>query len=325
VVNGATAGNGTSLSFIITEDIRVQAVFSPFAQSGLAASSKMASVSILSSSGGPVRVTADGAAYSLPVSFSWALGSTHDLGALDANTSGSQTKIFFSGWSGSVNSAQQAITIVANADMTITAGYQVKDLVSISYATSGGLPVLPSAAVLRGPDGFPVASVGNSSYWLIAGAQYTLVSADIMNVNVSPLSESNSIFIVSSPGSLTIPLSIYPVQFRFVDLFKQPIQGASVKLTTEGGQSFTAVTGGDGVAYFNTVPFGWYTAKYSYLGLSGQVADTTVGPHVQTMTMALSYPLFTVVAAFAVAIVLSWIRNKLRNRGVYAAFDGYSH
>jgi hypothetical protein len=43
------------------------------------------------------------------------------------------------------------------------------------------------------------------------------------------------------------------------------------------------------------------------------------------MTMALSYPLFTVVAAFVVAVALSWLRNRFRNRGVYAAFDGYSH
>jgi hypothetical protein len=118
---------------------------------------------------------------------------------------------------------------------------------------------------------------------------------------------------------------VYPVQLRFVDLFGQPIQGASVVLTTEGGQTFTALTGSDGTAYFNTVPFGWYTAKYSYLGLSGQVVDTTTGPHVQTMTVALSYPLFTVAAAVVVGIVISWIRNKLRNRGVYAAFDGLSH
>jgi hypothetical protein len=224
-----------------------------------------------------------------------------------------------------VNSTQQDITITALGYMKLTAGYQLKDLVSISYTTSGGLPVLPSSVVLRGPDGFPVSGTGSSSFWLIEGAKYTLVSAEVMGVNVSPLPQSASGFVVTQPGSLTVPLSIYPVQLKFVDLFNQPIQGASVVLTTEGGQSFKAMTGADGMAYFNTVPFGWYNMTYSYLGLSGQLADTTVGPHVQTMTMALSYPLFTVAAAVVVAVALSWLRNKYRNRGVYAAFDGYSH
>jgi hypothetical protein len=209
--------------------------------------------------------------------------------------------------------------------MKLTAGYQIRDLVSISYTTSAGLPVLPSNVVLRGPDGFPIAGTGSSSFWLVADAKYTLVSAEVMGVNVSPLPQWGPGFVVSQPGSLTIPLSIYPVQLKFVDLFGQPIQDASVVLTTEGGQPFRALTGADGMAYFNTVPFGWYSAKYSYLGLSGQLSDTTLGPHFQTMTMALSYPLFTVVAAFVVAVALSWLRNRFRNRGVYAAFDGYSH
>jgi hypothetical protein len=191
--------------------------------------------------------------------------------------------------------------------------------------TSGGLPVVPSSVVIRGPHGFQTLAADNNSYWLDADTKYSFVSADVMGVDVSPLTQSSSSFVVSQSGTLTIPLSVYPVQLRFVDLFGQPIQGASVVLTTEGGQTFTALTGSDGTAYFNTVPFGWYTAKYSYLGLSGQVVDTTTGPHVQTMTVALSYPLFTVAAAVAVGLVISWIRNKLRNRGVYAAFDGLSH
>jgi hypothetical protein len=329
IVNGASWGNGASLGLVMVGDTRVQAWFSLSPQAVLAASSKTASVSIRGDAAVPTQVTVDGTAYPLPasssISFAWPTGSTHELSAGNATTAGSQTELFFSGWTGSVNSTQPAITITALGDMKLIAGYQVKDLVSISYKTSGGLPVLPSNVVLRGPDGFPVSGTGSSLFWLIQGARYTLVSAEVMGVNVSPLPQWGPGFVVTQPGSLTIPLSIYPVQLKFVDLFNQPIQGASAVLTTEGGQSFKAVTGADGMAYFNAVPFGWYNVTYSYLGLSGKLADTTIGPHVQTMTMALSYPLFTVVVASVVAIALSWLRNKYRNRGVYAAFDGYSH
>jgi hypothetical protein len=324
VVNGAPAGNGTSLTFLMTGDISVQAIFVD-SKSGLTGGVQTASVSILGNGAWPVHVTVDGTPYLLPVSFSWASGSSHELVAADTKIAGNQSRLFFSGWSGAVNSAQSTITVVAHGNIKVIAGYQAKYLVTVSFLTSGGFPVLPSSIVVRGPGGFQTLSTDNATYWLDADTKYTLVSADVMGVDVSPLTETGSSFVVSQPGSLTVPLSVYPVQLAFVDLLKQPIQGASVVLTTEGGKTFTAVTGSDGVAYFNAVPFGWYTAKYSYLGLSGQVADTTIGAHAQTMTMALSYPLFTVAVAFVVAVALSWLRNKLRNRGVYAAFDGLSH
>jgi hypothetical protein len=324
LINGAPAGNGTSLSFLMTGDIQVQAAFSA-TKSGLTAGAQTATVSILGSGPGPAQVTVDGTPSQLPVSFDWAAGSTHELSAGTPQTTGNQSRIFFSGWTGAVNSTQPTISIVAKGTMQLHAGYQAKDLVVVHFLTSGGFPVAPSSIVVRGPDGFQTLAAANTTYWLNADTKYTLVSADVMGVDVSPLNDASSTFVVSQPGSLTVPLSVYPVQLAFVDLFKQPIKGAAVTLATEGGQTFNVVTGSDGMAYFNTVPFGWYTAKYSYLGLTGQIDDTTVGSHAQTMTMALSYPLFTVAAALAVGLVLAWIRNRFRNRGVYAAFDGYSH
>jgi Divergent InlB B-repeat domain len=322
-VNGVAAGNGTSLSFILTGDTRVEGAFSILNQPGTVAP-PTASVSILSDSAAPAQVMVDGAQYLLPVSFSWVIGSTHQLTLVSSNAEGTQTKVVFSGWKGSVASASQSVYVTPLGDMQLVASYQEKDLVSVSYITSGGIPVAPSSFVLQGPSGFQTIAAGSAAYWLDANAKYTLVSAEVMGVDAAPLSAAASSFVVSQPGSLTIPLSIYSVQLKFVDFFNQPIKGASVVLTTEGGQSFTAVTGADGVASFNTVPFGWFSATYSYLGLSGGLSSTAVGPHFETVTMALSYPLLTVAAVFAGAVAISLLTRKRWRRGGGAALDGYS-
>ena len=136
---------------------------------------------------------------------------------------------------------------------------------------------------------------------------------------------AGSTFVVSQPGSLTVPLSIYSVQLRFVDVFNQPIKGVSVALTTESGQTITTVTGADGTATFNMVPFGWFSTDYSYLGLSGTLSNTALGPHAETVTLALSYPSLTFGAVFAGAVAISLLMRRLRRRsysgGIDSSFD----
>jgi hypothetical protein len=81
------------------------------------------------------------------------------------------------------------------------------------------------------------------------------------------------------------------------------------------------VTDGAGVASFDMVPSGWFDATYSYLGVSGHVQDSTPGPHLETATLALSYPLISVGAVVAGAVALTGVRAWRRQRYISTAFD----
>jgi hypothetical protein len=142
-----------------------------------------------------------------------------------------------------------------------------------------------------------------------------------MGVDTAPLDQTSSGFVVTQPQSLTFALSVYPVQLKLVDLFGQPIQGAQVALTTEGGQVLHGATDGSGVANFDAVPSGWFQATYSYLGVTGHVENMNPGQHIVTATMALSYPLISVGGVIAAAVAFGGIRAKLRQRAMYRAFE----
>jgi hypothetical protein len=321
LVNGVSAGNGLSLSLIMTGNVQVQPVFSSSTQKGGILLGTNASVSFLSKGVGGSNLMIDGSNYPLPVSFSWPIGSTHVATAADMLRAGNQTGVFFSGWGGSANSTQRTLSFKVTGDSNLIASYQQRVLVSISYTTSAGQPVTPSSAVIYGPNGFETLGSANSTLWLDANARYTLVSAQVMGVNADPLSQASSSFVVTKPQSLTFPLSVYPVQLKLVDLFGQPISGAQVALTTEGGQILHAVTDGAGVANFDAVPSGWFDATYSYLGVSGHVQDPNPGQHLETVTMALSYPLISVGVVIAGVVALSGVRAWRRQRFASIAFE----
>jgi len=263
----------------------------------------------------------DGRNYPLPVSFSWPIGSTHVAAATDTPRVGNQTGVFFSGWGGSANSTQQSLSFKVIGNSNLIANYQQRFLVSISYTTSAGTPVTPTSAVIYGPKGFETLGSATSSLWLDANTRYTLVSAQVMGVNADPLNQGSSSFVVTKPGSLTFPLSVYPVQIKLVDLFGQPIKGAQVALTTEGGQVLLAVTDGAGAANFDAVPSGWFEATYSYLGVSGHVQNSSPGQHLETVTLALSYPLISVGVVIAGAVAVTGVRAWRRQRYFSTAFD----
>ena len=113
LVNGNSAGNATSLSFVMTRNTVVQAVFSEALQPAAGTPKQTATASVFSNVEGPQQVMVDGTAYSLPVSFNWAAGSTHVLKAENTVTNGSQTALFFSGWTGSLTSTSQSLSVTA--------------------------------------------------------------------------------------------------------------------------------------------------------------------------------------------------------------------
>jgi len=321
LVNGVSAGNGLSLSLIMTGNVQVQPVFSSSTQKGGILLGTNASVSFLSKGVGGSNLMIDGSNYPLPVSFSWPIGSTHVATAADMLRVGNQTGVFFSGWGGSANSTQRSLSFKVTGDSNLIASYQERVLVSIAYTTSREVPVTPTSSVIYGPKGFVTLGSANSALWLDTNTRYTLVSAQVMGVNTAPLNEASSSFVVTKPQSLTFALSVYPVQLKLIDLFGQPIQGAQVQLTTEGGQVLQAVTDGAGVANYDAVPSGWFDATYSYLGVSGHVQDSTPGPHLATATLALSYPLISVGVVIAGVVAASGVRAWRRQRSFSSAFQ----
>jgi Divergent InlB B-repeat domain len=307
LVDGRQAGNGTELSFMANENMDITPVFSQ----AVVTATPMASVSFLSNGENSSLIVIDGNDYVLPTSFNWAIGSSHTVSVQSVSPVGAATELIFVGWQGGLSSSSSALSFTVKNDMMVVAAYQVKYLVSLVFVDPIGAVVSTQNATLSGPKGLMSISSGNSSIWLDGGSKYTLVAATTHGVSVTPLLPEYNAIAVTKPETITIPLSMYPVSIRLIDAFVQPISGASVSLTTEGGELFSQVTDKNGTATFTDVPMGWFDATYSYLGVSGTVSNQATGAHDVTVTMALSYPLVAVVAIFVAGFAIAIARAKL--------------
>jgi len=320
LVNGNSAGNGTQLSFIPRGDVTIVAVFSNIAPNADPA----ASVSFAAMGTNSSDVVIGGETYALPTSFTWAVGSSHQVSAQGLIQAGDNSEVVLVGWHGALNSSSSALSFTVEKDMTFIAHYQTKYLVDFVFVDSGAAPVAAQNATIYGPEGLTTVTSANSSAWLDAGATYTPLGGTVGGVVVPVLPGLGS-FTAYSPETITIALSTYPVSIRVVDLFGQPISGANVTLTTAGQVRLPQITGKNGSATFNDVPMGWFDATYSYLGVSGSLSSSAIGAHGDTVTMALSYPILSVAAVFAGLVAISSVRRWRRNREIDRAFDGYSN
>ena len=320
VVNGNPAGNGTQLSFTPQEDVTIVAVFSDTAPLAI----PTASVSFAASGVNSTEIVVDGTSYSLPASFAWAVGSTHQVSAQSLIQAGDGTQLVFASWSGGLNTSSPALSLTVEKSMTLFAGYEARYLVDFAFISATGSSVASQNATFYGPDGLITVTSPNASAWLYGGARYTPLGGEVGGTIVPALQGFGS-FTVTSPEAVTVPLSAYPVSVRVVDVFGRPISGANVTLTTSSQERLSEITGGNGSATFNNVPMGWFVATYSYLGVSGSLSSSATGAHAETITMALSYPVFTVAAVFAGLIAISAVARWRRGKQVENAFDGYSN
>jgi len=320
LVNGDPAGNGTQLSFIPQANTTIVAVFVDVAPPN----TPVASVSFAASGTSASNVTVDGVQYALPTSFTWPVGSSHQVSAATLVPTGNETELVLAGWQGGANSSSSALSFTVEKDMTLVAKYQAKYLFDFAFTDSTGSPVVLQNATFYGPEGLITVTAANSSAWLRAGAQYTAMGGTVEGTSVPVLTGFGS-FVACGPQTVTVPLSIYPISIRVVDVFGQPISGANVTLTTSGQERFTQLTGSNGSATFNGVPMGWFAATYSYLGVSGALSSSAVGAHSETVTMALSYPVFTVAVVFAAIVAISSVARWRRAKASEQAFDGYSN
>lgn len=308
LVNGKPAGNGTGLSFVMSGDIEVIPVFAHAPPT----ITPVATVSFYSEGDNSPEALVDGAQYTLPVSFSWATGSTHTVSIQSVIGSGNDTKLVLNGWQGGVNSSSASFTFSVRGSMTEVASYRTIFLTSFIFLDSSGAPISAQDVTYSGPEGLVTVSPTNSTAWLDAGATYTFVGATSDGGLVTPIPPNNGQVEVTQPTTVTIPLSLYPVSLKVVDVFGQPIAGANVTLLTDGGQLLTHVTGSDGSVSFADVPNGWFQATYTYLGVSGLISNQGQGTQSDTVTLVLSYPFVTVVVVFLACLAISFVAAKRR-------------
>jgi hypothetical protein len=279
------------------------------------------SVSFLSNGGGSTQIAIDGTEHSLPMSFSWPVGSNHTVSAQMVTSLGNATEFLFVGWQGGLSSTSSTLNFMVKNDMTVVAAYQARYLVSLAFVDSVGGTVSPQGVTVSGPEGSQTVPSANSSIWLDSGSKYALVGATSDGVLVTPLVPADGAFTATKPETVTIPLSIYPVSVKIVDAFGQPISGAIVTLTNAGGQQHTQATSKNGSATFAQVPTGQFHATYSYLGVSGSLSNAAPGAHINTVTVALSYPILSVVLVFAAALAFAGIRMWRRGRNTNIGTD----
>ena len=264
LVNGNPAGNGTKFSFVGAGDTTVEAVFSQAPPQ----TNPVASVSFSATGSSRAQITVDGIQYPLPTSFSWAVGSTHEVSTQTVIPEGSAAEVVLASLQGGVNSSFPEASFTVEKDMTLIASYQTEYLVGFSFTDSAGGSVAAQNATIYGPQGLVTVTSANSSAWLEAGATYTPLGGTVGGVGV-PVAPGAASFTVDGPMTVSIPLSTYPVSIKVVDMFGQPISGANVTLTTSGQERLTQITGKNGSATFQNVPMGWFYVTYSYLGVSG--------------------------------------------------------
>jgi hypothetical protein len=308
MVNGDPAGNGSVLSFVLNGDVTVKAVFSQVAPDSVPTGSVSFSASGVTNS----SVLVDGTSYPLPTSFSWPVGSSHEVSAQGLVPEGNASKLVLVGWGGAEGTSSQTLNFTVKGNTDLVAEYMTEYLVDFAFVDSTGAPAEPQNATISGPGGWLSLSTPNSSAWLEAGASYAFVGAVDRGVEVSQLQGFGNIT-ANSPGSVTIPLTIYPVSIRVVDLFGRPISGANVTLTAAGEQ-FSQLTGRNGTVTFDAIPRGWFGATYHYLGVAGTLSSSADGAHAETVTMALSYPVLLIGGVTLVVLILARIRSWRRGR-----------
>ncbi len=311
VVNGKNLGNGTSLSFTMTKDTVLDAVFIQTNPQGPAAET----VSI--ESRGLGNITVDHAIYSLPVTFNWAVGSRHNISAPTLIQSSSDTRERFAGWSGSLNSSSPILNLKVIANMNILVNYEPQHLVAFQFAGPDGTRIVPSFIVIRGPNGL-LQVKGNSSAWLDSGKSYALVWADWMGQNVAV---GNPAFTVGTIGRITIPVSLVNQVVRVVDIFGIPIGDAAVTLILANDSQLTQTTNGAGQIEFDRVPPGTHSVRVSYLGVSNTLSDVTLGNSPLDVTVVLSYPLLIVIPVIVLFGALLRLRQIRRRNQAKRHYD----
>ncbi|MEM0117510.1 MAG: carboxypeptidase-like regulatory domain-containing protein [Conexivisphaerales archaeon] len=313
-VNGNYAGNGSMISFPLTSDTTVLALFG---QSAII--NNVATISFESNQPDS-SVMIDGRTYLLPVSFSWVIDSAHNISALPLISVSKNEQIRFVGWAGGIKSDDSNITIRVQNDVAILAQYSSFYRVNLSFIDAQKSRVVPTEVLLSYSQGI-IQLENNFSFWSLSGVTYTLLGAEWGGTSVAPITTSNATFTVESPSTIVFGLNIHSDTIRVQDVFGQPIKNAYVSLILPNGTEIHVLTNASGYAYFPQLPPDGYQMKISYLGATLPINPSQQSGGIEYVTLALSYPVVGGIIGLAISLGLSLSFSKLK-RFMPAIFRG---
>jgi hypothetical protein len=303
-VNGNYAGNGSSLTFTILSDTTVLALFTE--SSGSLPSGTVSISTDLANTTAMI----DGKKYILPVSFSWLLGTTHNIVVDSSIYSSYNELILFSGWTGAVTSNGTSMTIKVQGDSSLSVHHVILYKVELNFIDSRGTPVEPDTVELLYNHG-SLQLNKTFTFWARAGITYTFIGAKWDGTGLTAINNSNT-FTILSPGTIRIKLNIHPQTFKVQDIFGQPIAGAEVSVQLPNGAEIREITNSSGLVYFPQLPAQGYKATVSYIGSTLSLYPGQTPGGIQYVTFALSYPVIGGFIAVLASLGLSLSFNRLK-------------
>jgi hypothetical protein len=296
VVNGVPAGNGTELGLDLIQNYSAYPVFAESPSPP-----DTASVSFFSGSSASSPLTIDGQQYGLPVTFSWAIGTDHNVTAPSTVSINNGTRGVFTGWVGSTLANTPSLDLVVSGDTLVSPIYETQYLTSFNFVDCNGNTIAPQLVTLQTQNGWSSSLGKGTSKWLNANTVYDLGSAYWDNVEV--FSSSNGpVFTATSSRILTLRLPVCAADIKVSDIFGMPVTGATVLLSFPNGTQLSSNTNNQGIAAFPESPEVPYAATVQYLGVSYQVPGSSMFNSSQDVTLVLSYPLLYAIAAFVLLV-----------------------
>jgi|GEM_PF-1278461 hypothetical protein len=303
-VNGNYAGNGSSITVTVLSDTTVLAYFTE------STSSLPSGTVSISTDVANTTAMIDGRKYVLPVSFSWPLGTVHNITVDSSVYSSDDELILLAGWTGIITSNSSSISIKVQGDSSVLVHHVILYKVELKFVDSRGMPVEPDMVQLLYNQG--TLQLNKSfTFWAPAGMTYTFTGAKWEGTGLTAMNNSNT-FTIISPGTVTIELNIHPQTFKVQDVFGQPIAGAEVSVQLPDGTEIKEITNSSGIAYFPQLPPLGYQTKVSYLGSTLSFYPNQQPGKIQYVTFALSYPVIGGFIAILASLGISLSFSKLK-------------
>lgn len=135
----------------------------------------------------------------------------------------------------------------------------------------------------------------NKSY-KISGAYYKGITLP-SNVSITP----------TSPTTVYVPLQVYAVEVKTVDLFGIPIN-ASVVLTYDNGSSYSMHSGAQGTISVQNVPYGHADVTAQYLGM--MVHSETANGKVASLLFVSTIDIIVIVIVLVAGVIVAIIYRR---------------
>ncbi len=324
VLDGAFSGNGAFFVLPVQHNTTLEV---DFAQPGAQATNN-ATVAFSTTAEGPAIVSIDGTNFTLPVSFSWQLGSHHQITTLPVLYQADQTRAVFLGWHGSLSGWPGVIygtgltlALDVEGDTIVSPNYLTQYHSSFTFTDCKGSSVSPTDVLLKDQKGRNTKLSADQSAWLTKGVLYQVFQAYWMGLNVATLLQDTPVYQARGPQEFQAPLPVCDFKMQVSDVFGSPISGATAAMSFGRGAMLFAQTDAGGVATFPQAPEGPFNASVYYLGVESRLPGNSYLVHSLGVSLVFSVPvLLSATAFFATVLGIALIRRFKRNRGEITSF-----